>query len=86
MYTEYHSITIQNKCRFICDNESCVNKLTWLLKEDFHHHGLHKETENEALQLILNLIANVNEKHLSLVYNHMMKDFNWSLEVDQWMP
>ena len=56
MYAEYHIITIQNKCRSICDNEAYVNKLTWLLEEDFHHHGLHKETENEALQLILNLI------------------------------
>ena len=56
MYAEYHSIIIQNKCRSICDNEAYVNKLTWLLEEDFHHHRLHKETENETLQLILRLI------------------------------
>ena len=50
MYVEYHSIIS------ICDNEAYVNKLTWLLEEEFNHHGLNKETENETLQLILQLI------------------------------
>ena len=53
MYIEYHIIIIQNKCRSIYDNEVYVNKLTWFLEEDFHHHGLYKEIENEALKLIL---------------------------------
>ena len=56
LYSEYHNISIQNKCRSICNNEAYMNKLTWLLEEDFHHHGLHKETENEALQFTLHLI------------------------------
>ena len=56
MYAEYHIIIIQNKRRSICDNESYINTLTWLLEEYFNRHGLHKETENEALQLILQLI------------------------------
>ena len=56
LYSDYHSISIQNQCRAVCDNQSYVNKLNWLLEEDFHHHVLHKETENEALQLIIHLI------------------------------
>ena len=56
MYAEYNIIIIQNKCRSICDNKAYLNKLTCLLEEDFHHHKLYKETENEKLQLILQLI------------------------------
>ena len=58
LYSEYHNTSIQDQCRSICDNEAYVNKLTRLLEDDFHHHGLHKETKNEALQLILHLIPN----------------------------
>ena len=56
-YSGYHSISIQNQCLAICDNQAYVNKLNWLLEEDFNHHGLHKETENEALQIIFQLIS-----------------------------
>ena len=56
LYSEYHRISIQNHCRSICDNQAYVNKLNWPLEEYFHHHGLNKETENEALQLIIYLI------------------------------
>ena len=57
LYSEHHSISIQNQYRSICDNQVYVNKLNWLLDEDFHHHGLHKETEDKVLQLIIHIIT-----------------------------
>ena len=56
LYSEYHNISTQNQYQPVCDNEVYVNKLTWLLEEDFHYHDFHKETKSEALQLILHLI------------------------------
>ena len=54
-YSEYHC-SIKSKFRAIYDNQAYINKLNWLLEENFYHHCLHEETENEALQLILRLI------------------------------
>ena len=55
-YSEYHSISIQNQCLAICDNQAYVNRLNWLLKEDSHYNSLHKGTENEAPQISIQLI------------------------------
>ena len=56
---------MQNQCRAICNNEEYVNKLNWLIKGDVHYHVLHKEIENEALQLIFHFI------HKQFSINHI---------------
>ena len=49
-------VPLTNKYIAICDNQAYVNKLSWLLEDDYHHHGLHKATESEALYLILQIL------------------------------
>ena len=49
-------VPLTNKYIAICDNQAYVNKLSWLLEDDYHHHGLHKDTESEALYLILQIL------------------------------
>ena len=40
----------------LCDNQAYVNKLTWLLEDEYHQHGLHKNTEAESLSIILQIL------------------------------
>ena len=56
LYSKHHSISIQNQCRSICDNQAYTNISNWLLEVNLYHHGFHKKTENEALQLLIQLI------------------------------
>ena len=49
-------VTLINKYIANCDNQVYVNKLSWLLENDYHHHNLHKATKKEALYLILKII------------------------------
>ena len=50
-------VTLANKYIAIYDNQAYVNKLSWLLEDDYHHHGLHKATESKALYLILKILT-----------------------------
>ena len=43
----------------LCDNQTYVNILSWLLKDDYHHHCLHKSTEYEALRISLDMLPNI---------------------------
>ena len=49
-------IDIDNKFLAICDTLAFVNKLSWLLKDDYNNHGLHKSTEQELFHLILQIL------------------------------
>ena len=37
-------VKLENKYMAISGNHAYVNKLSWLLEDDYHHHGLHKFT------------------------------------------
>ena len=52
-FAKYFMIVIGNAFIAICDNLSFVDKLSWLLEDDYNNHGLHKSTEQEAFHLIL---------------------------------
>ena len=49
-------IKIGNEFIASCDNLAFVNKLSWLLEDDYNNHGLHKSTEQEAFHLILKIL------------------------------
>ena len=49
-------IEIRNEFLAICDNLAFVNKLSWLLEDDYNNHGLHKSTEQEAFHLTLQIL------------------------------
>ena len=55
-YANYFMIEIGNEFIAICDNLAFVNKLSWLLEDDYNDHGLHKSTEQEASHLILKIL------------------------------
>ena len=58
-------VTLINKYIANCDNQVYVNKLSWLLENDYHHHNLHKATKKEALYLILKIIPkNFDIEHI----------------------
>ena len=47
------------------DNQAHVEKLAWLLVDDYYHHNLHRATENEVLILISQIISpNFRIKHI----------------------
>ena len=46
---------LKNNIHALCDNQAYVNKITWLLEDEYHQQGLHKNTEAEVLTLILQL-------------------------------
>ena len=49
-------IEIGNEFLAICGNLAFVNKLSWLLEDDYNNHGLHKSTEQETFHLILQIL------------------------------
>ena len=49
-------IIIGNAFIAICNNLDFVNKLSWLLEDDYNDHGLHKSREQEAFHLILKIL------------------------------
>ena len=49
-------IEIRNEFLAICDNLAFVNKLSWLLEDDYNNHGLHKSTDQEAFHLIMQIL------------------------------
>ena len=53
LYSQFYMIKIKNKCKAICSNPKYVRQLSWLLEDDYHHHGLHKSTEQEAISIKL---------------------------------
>ena len=61
-------VTLANKNIDIYDNQTYVNKLSWLLEDDCHHHGLHKAIESEALYLILKIIP--KNFHIKYILRH----------------
>ena len=59
---------IGNKFLAIYDNLAFVNKLSWLLEDDYNSHGIHKATAQEVFKLILQIIPNdfaIEHKDLS---------------------
>ena len=46
-----------NKFLAICNNLAFVNKRSWLLEDDYNSHGLHKSTEQETINLILQILS-----------------------------
>ena len=64
-YSKYYFVSINNRIHALCDNQAYVDKLTYLLKDDYHHHGLYKNTEVEALSLNLHiLLQNFSIEHI----------------------
>ena len=61
-------VTLTNKYIAIYDNQAYVNKLYWLLEDNYHHHGLHKATESEALYLILKILP--KHFHIEHILGH----------------
>ena len=49
-------IDIDNKFLAIYDNLTFVNKLSWLLEDNYNSHGLHKTTDQEVFNLILQIL------------------------------
>ena len=49
-------IDIGNKFLAIYDNLTFVNKLSWLLEDNYNSHGLHKTTDQEVFNLILQIL------------------------------
>ena len=49
-------VTLANKYIAISDNQAYVNKLFWLLEDDYHHHCLRKSTESKTFYLILKML------------------------------
>ena len=67
-YAKYFMTDIGNKSLAIYDNLDFVNKLSWLLEDDYNSHGIHKATAQEVLKLILQIIPNdfaIEHKDLS---------------------
>ena len=56
-YAKYFMIEIGNDFLAICDNLAFVNKLSWLLKDDYNNHAFHKSTEQETFHLILQILS-----------------------------
>ena len=53
LYSQFYMVEITNKCKEICSNPKYVKQLSWLLEDEYHHHGSHKSTEREILYIIL---------------------------------
>ena len=53
LYSKYYLVPVNNIIHARCDNHAYVKKSTWLLEDNYHQHGLHKNTEAEELSLIL---------------------------------
>ena len=53
LYSQFYMVEITNKCKGICSNPKYVKQLSWLLEDEYHHHGSHKSTEREILYIIL---------------------------------
>ena len=50
-------IDIGNGFLAIYDNLAFVNKLSWLLEDDYNNHSLHKSSDQEAFHLILQILS-----------------------------
>ena len=50
-------IEIGNDFLAIYDNLAFVNKLSWLLKDDYNNHAFHKSMEQETFHLILQILS-----------------------------
>ena len=75
-------VTLDNKYIAIYDNQAYVNKLFQLLEDDYHHHGLHKATESEALYLILKILPkNFHIEHILGHQDDKGKYENLSIEA-----
>ena len=65
LYSVYYKCTVHNKIHALCDNQAYVNKLTWFLEDEYHQQGHHKNTEAEALSIILQLLpSNFTNEHV----------------------
>ena len=55
LYSQFSMVKLTNKCQAICSNPKYIRQLFWILEDEYHHHGLHKSTEQEALYIILQM-------------------------------
>ena len=56
---------VHNKINALCDNQVYIKKLTWLLDDEYNQQGIHKNTEAEALSIILRLLqSNITIEHV----------------------
>ena len=56
---------LKNIINALCDNQAYVNKLTWILEDDYNHHGFYKKTEAEETSLILKILpSNFSIEHI----------------------
>ena len=42
LYSTYYLALVNIRINASCNNQDYVDKLTWLLEDDYHHHSLHK--------------------------------------------
>lgn len=57
LYSTYYNFLFDNKINELRDNQSYVNKLTWLLKDDYHQQGLYINTETEVLSITIQFLS-----------------------------
>ena len=89
LYSVYYHLPVKNKTHALCDNQAYVNKLTWLLEDDYHQQGLHKNTEAEALTIILQLLPkNFSIEHVKshqddkVAYNELDTKAQLNIDAD----
>ena len=83
-------IDIDNKFLAICDTLAFVNKLSWILKDDYNNHGLHKSTEQEVFHLSLQILPkSFALKHIrgneddSVLYKDLSKKARLNIDADK---
>ena len=89
-YANYFIIDIRNKFLSICDNLAFVNKLSWLLEDDYNSHGLHKFTEQGAFHLILQILPKVfaiehikSHQYDSVLYKDLSTKARLNIDADK---
>ena len=55
LYSVYYTFHVHNKIHASYDKQTYVNKLTWVLEDEYHQQELHKNTEAEAFSIIIQL-------------------------------
>ena len=48
LYSKYYVVKVNNNIHAFRDNQSNVNKVTWPLEDEYHHHGLHKKYRSRS--------------------------------------
>ena len=87
LYYVYYKFPVHNKIHTLYGNQSYFNKLKWLLEDEYHQQGLHKNTEAETLSLILQLLPSnftieYVKKHQDDRINYNDLDIKAQLNID----